>query len=187
MFSWPYISIPYLWPLIVVLLFVCSPTYLCFNIAYHQTCWPLGGLCHIFLQTIHVLAFHGPNGWKIIIDQIIAKNWKGFWPSQVLFIQITLGHFLFSWKSCSWWCRGKFNFFFIHFFYIYLIVLCVNVMEGNAQVLHEELNLFWSGFLGMVFHMLLAFQINVTSSKCCIQHNYYTRRNSQDHVMTIWD
>ena len=79
-------------------------------------------------------------------------------------------------------------FFFIYtFFNIYLKVLCVNVMEGNAQVLHEELNLFWSGFLGMVFHMLLAFQINVTSSKCCIQHNYYTRRNSQDHVMTIWD
>ena len=79
-------------------------------------------------------------------------------------------------------------FFFIYtFFYIYLIVLCVNVMEGSAQVLDQELNLFWTGFLGMVFHMLLAFQINVTSSKCCIQHNYYSRQKSQDHVMTIWE
>ena len=57
-------------------------------------------------------------------------------------------------------------------------------MEGSAQVLDQELNLFWTGFLGMVFHMLLAFQINVTSSKCCIQHNYYSRQKSQDHVMT---
>ncbi|KAL6322904.1 hypothetical protein AAG906_021038 [Vitis piasezkii] len=32
------------------------------------------GLWHIFLQDIHVLALHGPNGLKIIIDQIIAKN-----------------------------------------------------------------------------------------------------------------
>ena len=37
-FSRPYISIPYLWPLLVVLLFVCSPTYLYFNIADHHTC-----------------------------------------------------------------------------------------------------------------------------------------------------
>ncbi|KAL6322882.1 hypothetical protein AAG906_021016 [Vitis piasezkii] len=31
-------------------------------------------LWQIFLQDIHVLVFHGPNGLKIIIDQIIAKN-----------------------------------------------------------------------------------------------------------------
>ena len=76
MFSWPYVSIPYLWPFLAILLFVCSPMYLCFNITYHQTCWPLEGLWHIFLQYIHVLALHGPNGWKIIIDQIIAKKLK---------------------------------------------------------------------------------------------------------------
>ena len=98
MFSWPYISIPYLWPLLVVLLFVFSTTYLCVNKADHQTCRPFGGLWHIFLQDIHVLALHGPNGWKIIIDQIIAKNWKGFWHGQVPIIQITLGHCFFSWK-----------------------------------------------------------------------------------------
>ena len=95
MFSWPYISIPYLSPLLVVRFFVRSPTYLYFNIADHQACGPLGGLWHIFLQDIHVLALHGPNGWKIIIVQIIAKNWKGFWHGQVLLIQITLGHFFF--------------------------------------------------------------------------------------------
>ena len=33
-------------------------------------------------------------------------------------------------------------FFFIYtFFNIYLKVLCVNVMEGNAQVLDEEFNI----------------------------------------------
>ena len=63
---------------------------------YHQTCWPLGGFSHIFLQDIHVLALRGPNGSKIIIDPIIAKNWIGFWHGQVLIIQITLGHFLSS-------------------------------------------------------------------------------------------
>ena len=56
----------------------------------------LGGLWHIFLQDINVLALHGPNGLKIIIDQIIANNFKGFWHGQVLIIQITLGHFLSS-------------------------------------------------------------------------------------------
>ena len=44
------------------------------DIAYHQTCCPLGGLWHIFLQDILVLALHGPKGGKIIIDEIIAKN-----------------------------------------------------------------------------------------------------------------
>ena len=60
-------------------------------------------------------------------------------------------------------------------------------MEGNAQVLDEELNLLWPIFLGMVFHMLLAFKINLIKSKCCIQHIDYSKRKSQDHVMTIWD
>ena len=131
MFSWLYISIPYLWPLLAVLLFVCSPTYLCFNIAYHQTCWPLWGLWHIFLQDIHVLALHGPNGWKIIIDRIIAKNWKGFWHGQVLIIQITVGHFFSSWGICSYWCRGNFNLFFIYLYIIFFINrkdVCVTVV-----------------------------------------------------------
>ena len=96
MFSWPYISIPYLWPLLIVLLFVFSPTYLYLNIANHQTCSPLGGLWQIFMQGIHVLVFHGPNGLKIKVDHIIAKKWKRFWHGQVLIIQITFGHFLFS-------------------------------------------------------------------------------------------
>ena len=120
MFSRQYLNIRYLWPLLAVLLFVCSPTYVCFNIAYHQTSWPLGGLCHIILQHIHVLAFHWPNGWKIIMDQIIAKNWKGFWHGQVLIIQITLGNFFLHVESCSSRCRGKFNLFlFIYTFFLY--------------------------------------------------------------------
>ena len=60
-------------------------------------------------------------------------------------------------------------------------------MIGNAQALDEELNLLWPGFLGMVFHMLLAFCINLINSKCCIQRTYYSRRKSQDHATTIWD
>ena len=60
MFSRPYISIPYLSPLLTVLLFIYSPTYLYFNIGGYQTCGPLGGLWHIFLQDIHVLALHAP-------------------------------------------------------------------------------------------------------------------------------
>ena len=79
-------------------------------------------------------------------------------------------------------------FFFIYtFFFINLKVWCVNVMEGNTKVLDEKLNLLWPGFLRMVFHMLLAFNINLINSKCCIQHTYYCWRKSQDHVMTIWD
>ena len=79
-------------------------------------------------------------------------------------------------------------FFFIYtIFFINLKVLCVNVIERNAQVLDEELNLVWPGFLGMVFHMLLAFRINFINNNCCIQHTYYSRRKSQDHVMTIWE
>ena len=38
MFSRSYIIIPYLRPLLIILLFVCSPTYLSFNIADHQMC-----------------------------------------------------------------------------------------------------------------------------------------------------
>ena len=181
MLSWEYINIHYLCPLLVVLLFVCSPTYVCFNIAYHQTCWPLRGLCLIFLQDIHVLSLHGPNWWKIIIYQIIAQNWKGFWHCHVFIIQITLGHFLSSCESCSSWWFGKFNFFLFYytfFIYINLKVLCVNVMEGNTKVLNEKLNLLWPGFLRMVFHMLLAFHIILITSKCCIQHTYYNRWKS---------
>ena len=118
MFSWPYISIPYLWPLLIVLLFICLPTYLCLNIADHQTCRHLGGLWPKFLQDINVLALHVPNRWKIIIDQIKAKIWKGFWHGQVLIIQITLGHFFLLGKSCSSWCYGKFNLF---LFYLYIL------------------------------------------------------------------
>ena len=146
---------------------------------------------HIFLQDVHVLTLHGPKGWKIIIDQIIAKNWKGFWHGQVLIIQITPTHFFSSWESFSSWCRGKFNLFlfylYIIFFYINLKVLCDNVMEGNTKVLDEKLNLLWPGLLKMLLHMLLAFHINSINSKCYIQHTYYSRWKSQDHVMIIWD
>ena len=169
MFPRPYISIPYLSPLLVVLLFVCSPTYLCFNIADHQICGPLGGHWHIFLQDIHVLALHGPNGWKVII----VKNWNGFWHGQVLIIQITLGHFFLHGASCSSWCRRKFNLFMFYLYIIFFINLkdaCVNVMYGNAQVLDEELNLLWLGFLGMLFYILLEFHINLINCKSCIQH-----------------
>ena len=123
---------PYLWPILGVLLFISSPTYLCFNIAYHQMCWRLGGLWYIFLQDIHILALYGLNGWKIIIDQIIANNWKGFWHDQVLIIKITLGHFFSSWGILWSWCCGKFNLFmfylYINFFYINLKDICVYVM-----------------------------------------------------------
>ena len=30
----------------------------------------------------------------------------------------------------------------------------------------------WPSFLGIVFHMLLAFHINLINSKCCIHHTY---------------
>ena len=78
-------------------------------------------------------------------------------------------------------------FFFIYtiFFFINLKVLCVNVIARNAHVLGEELNLLWPGFLGMVFHMLLACHIYLINSKCCIRHTYYSRQKSQDHVMVI--
>ena len=63
------------------------------------------------------------------INQIIAKKWKGFWHGQVLIIQITLGHFFLHGESCSSWCRCNFNFFsFIHFFFINLKDVCVNVV-----------------------------------------------------------
>ena len=65
-------------------------------------------------------------------------------------------------------------FYFIYtlFYFINLKDICVYVMWGNAQVLDEELNLLWPGFLGMVFYMLLAFHINLSNSKCCTQHIY---------------
>ena len=118
MFSRLYISIRYLSPLLAILLFVCSLMYLCFNIADHRTCGPLGGLWLIFLHDIHVLALHGPNGWKIIIDQIKAKNWNGFSHGQFLIIQITRGHFFLHEECSSSWCCGKFNLF---PFYLYII------------------------------------------------------------------
>ena len=78
-------------------------------------------------------------------------------------------------ESCSSWCCGKFNLFMFYLYIIFFINLkdaCVNVMYGNAQVLDEELNLILSGFLGMLFYMLLAFHINLINCKCCIQHTY---------------
>ena len=66
------------------------------------------------------------------------------------------------------------NFYFIYilFSFINLKDICIYVMLGNAQVLDEELNLLWPGFLGMVFHMLLAFHINLINSKYCIQYTF---------------
>ena len=65
-------------------------------------------------------------------------------------------------------------FFFIYtlFFLINLKDACVNVMQGNALVLDEELNLLLLDFFGMLFDMLLAFHINLIKSKCYIQHTY---------------
>ena len=59
-------------------------------------------------------------------------------------------------------------------FYIYINLkdICVYVMQGNARVLDEELNLLLLGFLGMVFHMVLSFHINLNNCKCCLQHIY---------------
>ena len=54
------------------------------------------------------------------------------------------------------------------FFFINIKDVCVNVMYENAQVLDEELNLRWSGFLVMIFYILLAFHINLINTKCCI-------------------
>ena len=66
------------------------------------------------------------------------------------------------------------NFYLIYILFSFINIkdICVYVMLGNAQVLHEELNFLWPGFLGMVFHMLLAFHINLINSKCYIQHTY---------------
>ena len=66
------------------------------------------------------------------------------------------------------------NFYLIYILFSFINIkdICVYVMLGNAQVLDEELNLLWPGFLGMVFHKLLAFHINLINSKCCIQHTY---------------
>ena len=66
------------------------------------------------------------------------------------------------------------NFYFIYilFSFINLKDICVYVMLGNSQVLVKELNLLWPGILGMVFHMLLAFHINLINSKCCIKYPY---------------
>ena len=79
-------------------------------------------------------------------------------------------------ESCSSRCRGKFILFlfylYIIFFYINLKDVCVNVVYGNAQVLDEEINLLWLGFLGMVFYVPLAFHINLINSQCYIQHTY---------------
>ena len=77
-------------------------------------------------------------------------------------------------ESCSSWCRGNFNLFLTYLFdfFINLKDVCVNVVYGNAQVLNEELNLLWLGFLGMVFDMLLAFHINLIESKYYTQHTY---------------
>ena len=61
---------------------------------------------------------------------------------------------------------------YLYIFFINLKDVCVNVVYGNSQVLDEELNLLWLGFLGMVFYMLLAFHINLIESKCYIQHTY---------------
>ena len=42
-----------------------------------------------------------------------------------------------------------------YFFFINLEDICVYVMEGNTQVLDEELNLLLVGFFGIVFLMVL--------------------------------
>ena len=67
---------------------------------------------------------------------------------------------------------SNFYLIFILFSFINIKDICVYVMLGNAQVLDEELNLLWPGFLGMVFHMLLAFHINLINSKYCIQYTF---------------
>ena len=130
------------------------------------------------MQDINVLALHGPNWWKIIIDQIIAKNWKGFWHGQVLIIQIIVGHF-YSFMAnpvVHDVMENLIYFWFIYtlfcFFFINLKDVWVNVVKENAQVLDEDLKLLWLCFLGMVFDMLLAFEINLIKSKCYIQHTY---------------
>ena len=66
------------------------------------------------------------------------------------------------------------NFYLIYILFSFINIkdICVYVMLGNAQVLDEELNLLWPGFLGMVFHMLLAFHINLINSKYCIQYTF---------------
>ena len=47
------------------------------------------------------------------------------------------------------------HFIYILFSSINLKDICVYVMLGNGQVLVEELNLLWPGFLGMVYHRYL--------------------------------
>ena len=56
------------------------------------------------------------------------------------------------------------------FFFINLKDVCVNVMYENAQILDEELNFLWLGFLRIVFYMPRAFHINLINNKCYIKH-----------------
>ena len=55
-------------------------------------------------------------------------------------------------------------------------------MGGNTKVLDEKLNLLCLGFLRMVFHMPLAFHINLINSKCCIQHTIA----GENHKIMWW-
>ena len=58
------------------------------------------------------------------------------------------------------------------FFFINIKDICDYVIQGNAQVLDEWLNLLLLGFFRMVFHKVLSFHINLINRKCCIQHAY---------------
>ena len=85
------------------------------------------------MQDIHAFSLDGPNGRKIILDLIIAKNGKGFWNGQVLIIQITLGHFFFFMANliADDVMTSLIYICFIDtyiFFFRNLIDVCVNVM-----------------------------------------------------------
>ena len=64
------------------------------------------------------------------------------------------------------------DFIYTFFYFINLKDICVYVMQENAEDLDKELNLIWPGFLGMIFEMLLEFQVVLIDSKCCIHCSY---------------
>ena len=99
------------------------------------------------------------------------------WPSSH-YSNFSWSFFFLHEESCSSWCHGNFNLFLIYLYIIIIIFfinlkdVCVNVVYGNAHVLDKDLNLLWLGFLGMVIDTLLAFHINLITSKCYMQHAY---------------
>ena len=85
-------------------------------------------LAHI-LQDIHVWAIHGPNGWKIIIDQITANNWEEFWSSH--YSNYPWSFFVFMGNLIAHDTVSSL----IYFYFIYtLFFFCLNLKDVCVNV-----------------------------------------------------